>query len=110
MSVQWGPWHEAGMATETGATARLKAKGLGSIGNEASCLHQATVSETMHVTLFGGSTCMTKVGMAALQACLCAPNSVLAACPFRWQQYLKQPLGTAAARRKHEHNFNRSTG
>ena len=38
VSVQWGPWREVGMAAQKGTVQRLKAQGLGSIGNVASWL------------------------------------------------------------------------
>ena len=57
------------MAAQKGTVERLKAQGLGSIGNN--------------------------VGMAALCGSLGATNSVIAACPVHWGQYLKQ-YGQAA--------------
>ena len=38
VSVQWGPRREVGMAAQKGTVQRLKAQGLGSIGNVASWL------------------------------------------------------------------------
>ncbi|CAE7306072.1 ppsC [Symbiodinium microadriaticum] len=64
VSVQWGPWREVGMAAQKGTVQRLKAQGLGSIGNV--------------------------VGMAALSGSLRASGSIIAACPVHWGQYLKQ--------------------
>jgi len=63
-SIQWGPWREAGMASQKGTVERLRATGVGSLSNA--------------------------FGMSMLCSALGSPSSMLVAQPFRWKTYLQQ--------------------
>jgi thioesterase domain-containing protein/NAD(P)-dependent dehydrogenase (short-subunit alcohol dehydrogenase family)/acyl carrier protein len=63
-SIQWGPWREAGMASQKGTVERLRSTGVGSLSNV--------------------------FGMSMLASALGSPSSMLVAQPFRWKTYLQQ--------------------
>jgi acyl transferase domain-containing protein/NADPH:quinone reductase-like Zn-dependent oxidoreductase/NAD(P)-dependent dehydrogenase (short-subunit alcohol dehydrogenase family)/acyl carrier protein len=64
VSIQWGPWSEAGMAAQKGTVERLRSQGIGGVDNA--------------------------LGMSMLSAALATSSSMVVAQPFHWSTYLKQ--------------------
>jgi NAD(P)-dependent dehydrogenase (short-subunit alcohol dehydrogenase family) len=64
VSIQWGPWSEAGMAAQKGTVDRLKSQGIGGVNSA--------------------------LGMSMLSNALATSSTMVVAQPFHWSTYLKQ--------------------